>query len=193
VFLFVVCDIRHGLIKIRNKQVFQSRDSNYYKQKEEIMNKENTVGALTHENYLTKYKDVYWTLKNQDNCYNLVNHNMYLFLRKGTENNKEKVTVSLYTSQPRLDETNHTSDNQRLLLTMTQGKESTFKNRIKKLLDKDIDFFSSTSDDGGSVIFMEEDLDSVAEVFKIKHKVKKVLTEEQRQELSERAKKAFSK
>lgn len=155
------------------------------------MNKENTVGALTHENYLTKYKDVYWALKNQDTCYNLVNHSMYLFLRKGTENNKEKVTVSLYTSQPRLDEMN--SNNQRLLLTMTQGKESTFKNRIKKLLDKGIDMVSSTSDDGGSVIFMEEDLDSVAEVFKIKHKVKKVLTEEQRQELSERAKKAFSK
>lgn len=155
------------------------------------MTEDNKTTMLTHENYLTKYKDVYWTLKNQDNCYNLVNHNMYLFLRKGTENNKEKVTVSLYTSQPRLDEIN--SNNQRLLLTMTQGKESTFKNRIKKLLDKDIDMFSSTSDDGGSVIFTEEDLDVVAEVFKIKHKVKKVLTEEQRQELSERAKKLLGK
>jgi hypothetical protein len=116
---------------------------------------------------------------------------MYLFLRKGTENSKEKVTVSLYTSQPRLDEMN--SNNQRLLLTMTQGKESTFKNRIKKLLDKGIDMFSSTSDDGGSLLFMEEDLNIVAETFNIKHKVKKQLTEEQRQELSDRAKKLLGK
>lgn len=155
------------------------------------MTEYNKPTMFTHENYLTKYKDTYWILKNQDNCYNLVNHNMYLFLRKGTENNKEKVTVSLYTSQPRLDEIN--SNNQRLLLTMTQGKESTFKNRIKKLLDKDVDFFSSTSDDGGSLLYMEQDLDIVAEIFKIKHKVKKQLTEEQRQELSERAKKVLGK
>ena len=159
--------------------------------KEETMNKETNNATVNHENYLTKYKDVYWILKNQDNCYNLVNHNMYLFLRKGTENSKEKVTVSLYTSQPRLDEMN--SNNQRLLLTMTQGKESTFKNRIKKLLDKGIDMFSSTSDDGGSLLFMEEDFDIVAETFKIKHKVKKQLTEEQRQELSDRAKKLLGK
>lgn len=155
------------------------------------MTEDNKTTMVVHENCLTKYKDTYWTLKNQDNCYNLVNHNMYLFLRKGTENNKEKVTVSLYTSQPRLDELN--SNNQRLLLTMTHGKESTFKNRIKKILDKDIDMVSSTSDDGGSVIFMEEDLDIIAENFKIKHKVKKQLTEEQRQELSERAKKLLAR
>lgn len=135
------------------------------------------------EDLMRKYKDQYWTLKNQDSIWNLVNHNYYLFLRKGQENSKENVTVSPYNL-----------DGTKLLLTMTQGKEKSFNNRIKKLKEKGlIGFVSSSSDDGGSVTFAGSDLAIVAEVFKIKKKQKRELTEQQRQELSDRAKKMFNK
>lgn len=136
------------------------------------------------ETYMNKYKESWWCLKNQDGILNLCNHNMYLFLRKGEDNCKEKVTINPYSYNQRMDEYN--SNNIKLLLTATEGTTIVFKNRIKKLQEYDIDFVLFSSDDGGSIIFNESDLDIICTVFKIKKKQKRELTEEQRQELSER-------
>lgn len=138
----------------------------------------------TFETYMQKHKENWWCLKNQDGVFNLVNHNMYLFLRKGQNNNKEQVTIGLYSDTPQMDE--YQSNNNKLYLVMTHGKQQVFNNRVKKLKESNIDFVFSSSDDGGSIVFMEEDLDVVAQVFKIKKKQRRNLTEEQRQELSER-------
>lgn len=138
----------------------------------------------TFETFMQKYKSRYWILKNEDSVFNAVNQTMYLFLRKGQLNNKEQVTIGLHSDSPRMDE--YESNNNKLYLVMTHGKQQIFNNRIKKLKESNIDFISSSSDDGGSIVFMEEDLDVVAQVFKIKKKQRRNLTEEQRQELSER-------
>lgn len=132
------------------------------------------------ETYMNKYKESWWCLKNQDGILNLCNHNMYLFLRKGEDNCKEKVTISPYSYNP------STKENVKILLTATESTTIVFKNRIKKLQEHSIDFVILYSDDGGSIIFNESDSDIICTVFKIKKKQKRELTEEQRQELSER-------
>lgn len=129
----------------------------------------------TFETFMQKYKSHYWVLKNEDSVFNAVNQTMYLFLRKGQLNNKEQVTISPYNV-----------DCTKLYLVMTHGTQQVFNNRIKKLKEQGIDFVSSTSDDGGSLVFEESNIDTVAQVFKIKKKQKRLLTEEQRQGLSER-------
>lgn len=136
------------------------------------------------ETFMQKYKERYWILKNEDSVFNAVNQTMYLFLRKGQLNNKEQVTIGLHSNSPRLDE--YESNNNKLYLVMTHGTQQVFNNRIKKLKQQDIDFVPDSSDDGGTIVFMEQDLDVVAQVFKIKKKQKRELTTEQRQELSER-------
>lgn len=137
-----------------------------------------------YEDYMKKFKRYYWVLRNEDHAFNMVNQTMYLFLRKGQNSNKEQVTIGLYSDSPRMDE--YQSNNNKLYLVMTHGKQQVFNNRIKKLKESNIDFVSSSSDDGGSIVFMEENLDVIAQVFKIKKKQKRELTEDQRQELSER-------
>lgn len=129
----------------------------------------------TFEIFIQKYKEKYWAVKLSDNIWNLVNHNYYLLIKKNINNGKEQVSISPYD----LDCT-------KLLLTMTSGKLSSFKNRCKKLEELGIKFVADSSDDGGFICFEEKDLDVVAQVFKIKKKVKRELTEGQRQELSER-------
>ena len=132
------------------------------------------------ETYMNKYKESWWCLKNQDGIFNLCGHGMYLFLRKGEDNYKEKVTISPYSYNPSIKE------NVKLLLTATECTILVFKNRIKKLQEHSIDSIILYSDDGGSIIFNESDLDIMCTVFKIKKKQKRELTIEQRQELSER-------
>lgn len=136
------------------------------------------------ETYMNKYKDSWWCLKNQDGIFNLVNHNMYLFLRKGEDNHKEKVTISPYSYNPRMDE--YSSNNIKLLLTATECTNLVFKNRIKKLQEYSIDLVILYSDDGGSIIFNESDLDIICTIFKIKKKQKRELNENQRQVLRDR-------
>lgn len=136
------------------------------------------------EDYMKKFKRYYWVLRNKDRVFNMVNHAMYLLLRKGEDNCKEKVTISPYSYSQRMDEYN--SNNIKLLLTVTESTTIVFKNRIKKLQEQGIDFVLLSSDDGGSIIFNESDLGFVCDIFKLKKKQKRELTEEQRQELSER-------
>lgn len=138
----------------------------------------------TFETFMQKYKNSYWILKNEDSVFNAVNQTMYLFLRKGQLNKKEQVTVGLHSNSPRMDE--YESNNNKLYLVMTHGTQQVFNNRIKKLKEQNIDFVSDSSDDGGTIVSMEQDLEVISQVFKIKKKQKRVLTQEQRQELSER-------
>jgi len=124
----------------------------------------------TFETFMQKYKNSYWILKNEDSVFNAVNQTMYLFLRKGQLNKKEQVTVVLHSNSTRMDE--YESNNNKLYLVMTHRTQQVFNNRIKKLKEQNIDFVSDSSDDGGTIVFMEQDLEVISQVFKIKKKQK---------------------
>ena len=117
----------------------------------------------------------FWCLKNQDGVYCLVNHNMYLFLRKNETNDKVKVTISPYNNDFTLFQ-----------LCMTDGSLRMF-NMSKVKLNCEISNVV-LADDGGMFTFNPEYLNDVCEIFKIKKKAKKTITEEQRNLLSERMK-----
>lgn len=133
----------------------------------------------TFETYMQQYRDKYWAVKLQDSVWNLVNHNYYLLVKKNIDNRKEQVSICPWDQ-----------DCTKLMLTMTHGTQQAFNNRIKKLKGADIDVQTDSADDGGFVTFNPEDLDIMCQLFKIKKKQKRNLTEDQRQELSERLSRA---
>jgi len=130
------------------------------------------------ETHMKTYQDKYWVVRNEDNIVNLVNHFMYLFLKKGKKQpeGKELITISPYNSECSL-----------FLLTMTNSTEQKFNSRVKKVKQDD-KFIQKIipSDDGGMIVFPEETLLSVCEAFKIKKKQKREMSDEDKLILSER-------
>jgi hypothetical protein len=123
---------------------------------------------------MLKYKDTYFVIKNKDSKGNIVNKDdNYIPCRKS------KAQIYRYSSS---------------LLAIQFTSNGIANSRIKKLNDTEVQLKILQCGDNEHVyIFSEYNLDKVAEVVGAKKKIKRELTNEQREELSLRMKKLHNK
>lgn len=132
------------------------------------------------ESEMRQYKDKYWCLKESDGIYYLVNHNMYMVIRKGDDKYKTKqlVTIGPYDLEGKLYQV--------CTLNSSTGRLNSVK---RKLTDKGLQIVKWVGCDGEALfVFNNKDLDTVAEVVKLKVRSKRELSEEQREAMRERFK-----
>lgn len=135
--------------------------------------------------YMRKYKDKYWCLMNEDGIYCLIDHNLYLKLK---QSDKFKDTKA----QTYINGFNEGCSVYQLVCI--NSSNCMLNKRLDVLTGLDVKLNNINQCDAEvSFTFEPKDLDKICEVFSIKKKVKRDLTEEQRQEMSIRLKERFNK
>lgn len=128
--------------------------------------------------HMRQYKSDFWCIKHQDGVYSLVNHNIYMLVRKEDSNyqSKELIHINGFNEQCSLYHV--------VCINSSTGK---INNRLKTLEELGIELSNVTKADGEIMFSFEpKDLTDVCGVFKIKKKAKKVMSEEQKQKMTER-------
>ena len=128
--------------------------------------------------HMRQYKSDFWCIKHQDGVHSLVNHNMYMLLRKEdlSYQSKELIHINGFNE--------HCSFYQVVCINSSTGK---INNRLKALEELSVEISNVTKADGEIMFSFEpKDLTDVCGVFKIKKKAKKVMSEEQKQKMTER-------
>lgn len=131
--------------------------------------------TIPFEEIMKQYRDTYWTLKQGDGVWAIVNHNVYLKEKKGSDNGKPLVTITPYSLDGSLYQ-----------LMMINGSVGKWNNIIKAIGEKNM--LTQSTEEGGFYIFHKNLLPVVAKAAKMKLKTKMELSEEKRQEMSERMK-----
>lgn len=126
------------------------------------------------EEIMKQYRDTYWTLKQGDGVWAIVNHNVYLKERKGQDNGKPQVTITPYSL-----------DGDHYQLMMINGSVGKWNNIIKAVGE---DMLTQSTEEGGFCIFHKDLLQNVAKAAKMKIKSKREISDEKREELKERLK-----
>lgn len=128
--------------------------------------------------HMRQYKSDFWCIKHQDGIHSLVNHNMYMLVRKEDLNyqNKELIHINGFNERCSLYQV--------VCINSSTGK---INNRLKALEELSVEISNVTKADGEIMFSFEpKDLTAVCGVFKIKKKAKKVMSEEQKQKMTER-------
>ena len=128
--------------------------------------------------HMRQYKSDFWCIKHQDGVYSLVNHNMYMLVRKEdmSYQNKELIHIIGFNDSCSLYQV--------VCINSSTGK---INNRLKALEELSVEISNVTKADGEIMFSFEpKDLTAVCGVFKIKKKAKKVMSEEQKQKMTER-------
>ena len=128
--------------------------------------------------HMRQYKSDFWCIKHQDGIYSMVNHNMYMLVRKEDSNyqSKELIHINGFNEQCSLYQV--------VCINSSTGK---INNRLKALEELSVEISNVTKADGEIMFSFEpKDLTDVCGVFKIKKKAKKVMSEEQKQKMTER-------
>ena len=128
--------------------------------------------------HMRQYKSDFWCIKHQDGIHSLVNHNMNMLVRKEdmSYQNKELIHINGFNEQCSLYQV--------VCINSSTGK---INNRLKALEELSIEISNVTKADGEIMFSFEpKDLTAVCGVFKIKKKAKKVMSEEQKQKMTER-------
>ena len=128
--------------------------------------------------HMRQYKSDFWCIKHQDGVHSLVNHNMYMLLRKEdlSYQSKELIHINGFNEQCSLYQV--------VCINSSTGK---INNRLKALEELSVEISNVTKADGEIMFSFEpKDLTGVCGVFKIKKKAKKVMSEEQKQKMTER-------
>ena len=127
---------------------------------------------------MRQYKSDFWCIKHQDGVYSLVNHNLYMLLRKEdlSYKSKELIHINGFNEQCSLYQV--------VCINSSTGK---INNRLKALEELGVEISNVTKADGEIMFSFEpKDLTDVCSVFKIKKKSKKTMNEEQKQKMTER-------
>ena len=128
--------------------------------------------------HMRQYKSYFWCIKHQDGVHSLVNHNMYMLVRKEdlSYQSKELIHINGFNEQCSLYQV--------VCINSSTGK---INNRLKALEELSVEISNVTKADGEIMFSFEpKDLTSICGVFKIKKKIKSKMTEEQRQVARER-------
>ncbi len=128
--------------------------------------------------HMRRHKSDFWCIKHQDGVHSLVNHNMYMLVRKEdlSYQSKELIHINGFNEQCSLY--------QLVCINSSTGK---INNRLKALEELNIKISNVTKADGEIMFSFEpKDLTAVCGVFKIKKKAKKVMSEEQKQKMANR-------
>ncbi len=128
--------------------------------------------------HMRQHKSDFWCIKHQDGVHSLVNHNMYMLVRKEdlSYQSKELIHINGFNEQCSLYQV--------VCINSSTGK---INNRLKALEELDVEISNVTKADGEIMFsFDPKDLTDVCGVFKIKKKIKYKMTEEQRQVARER-------
>ncbi len=128
--------------------------------------------------HMRQHKSDFWCIKHQDGVHSLVNHNMYMLVRKEdlSYQSKELIHINGFNEQCSLYQV--------VCINSSTGK---INNRLKALEELGVEVSNVTKADGEIMFSFEpKDLTDVCSVFKIKKKVKSKMTEEQRQVARER-------
>lgn len=135
-----------------------------------------------YKEHMRQYKSDLWCIKNQDGVHSLVNHNMYMLVRKEdlSYQSKELIHINGFNECCSLYQV--------VCINSSTGK---INNRLKALEELGIEISNVTKADGEIMFSFEpKDLTSICSVFKIKKKVKSKMTEEQKQIARDRLKEA---
>ena len=128
--------------------------------------------------HMRQYKSDFWCIKHQDGVHSLVNHNMYMLLRKENSSYQSKELIHINGFNERC------SLYQVVCVNSSTGK---INNRLKALEELSVEISNVTKADGEIMFsFDPKDLTAVCGVFKIKKKAKKVMSEEQKQKMTDR-------
>ena len=132
--------------------------------------------------HMRQYKGEFWCIKHQDGIYSLVNHNLYMLVRKEdlSYQSKELIHINGFNEQCLLYQV--------VCINSSTGK---INNRLKALEELGVEISNVTKADGEIMFSFEpKDLTSICSVFKIKKKIKSKMTEEQKQIARDRLKEA---
>ena len=128
--------------------------------------------------HMRQYKSDFWCIKHQDGIHSLVNHNLYMLVRKEdlSYQSKELIHINGFDEQCSLYQ-----------VVCINSSKMKINNRLKALEELSIEVSNITKADGEIMFSFEpKDLTAVCRVFKIKKKAKKVMSEEQKQKMTER-------